>query len=223
MSSVFQYYVSILFVFLISFSLKGQEKIPGDLWLSGEPSKAFEKAVKKSGMQKYYALPGKRGSESLILWLREGKDFQSNSYRTDSLKSNEYILSFSPDGKRDFYKFSKVRNLPYALTYPFKTEGYHNFFMISKEVKGDTLFVHTAKAERLSHKCREGHKKEVSRVKDVVYEEIPLQLARGRIDFEDFHLILQSGKDLELTALKYGTKLENARVELISQKGWNLK
>jgi len=211
----------LLFLFLLlSLNSISQDYSFDQLWLSGEPPLTFKKMVKKSGMQHYYVIPGKRGAENLVLWIREGEDFQNSVFRFDSLHPNEQLKSFSPENENDIHNFGRVRAMGYAITYPFKTEGYHNFFLTSKNVKGDTLFIHTAKAERLSHKCRAGHKREVSRIKDVLQEEIPFQLARERIDFENFHLMLQSGKDLGFSVMKYGKAIPDAVVEIVSQKGW---
>ena len=81
-----------------------------------------------------------------------------SSFAAASAKGNG--INTMPCGERVVtmdYNLSKG-DKGYTLTYDWGEEGFYNIYVIEKYVRNDTLFVLIAKAERLHHKCRAGHK-----------------------------------------------------------------
>ncbi len=170
-------------------------------------------------MQHYMAFRD-RGVEKLILWYRIGESIDQSVYPNSTITNNPHILAFSPEGAQIHYTFSNGEN-GLALTYDFNEEGYHNFYIIEKWIEGTTLRIHVAKAERLSHKCSNGHKHERKLVRVSQFNEIPIDIIRHRYHGgENLHLIHQSGDILDFEILINGKPATNADIKITTEKSW---
>lgn len=190
------------------------------IWLSGTPPKNVEKKIQKIGMQKLSGFRGKRGKETLILWVRSGTDLLESEYLNSSLTEKPEVFVFSPDKKLIKAELSAGR-MGFALTYDGSMEGFYNIYIIERFVHGDTLYVQIAKAEELSHKCRNGHKGIRPKMPPHSFtDNIPFEIIRKRIPKEDFHTFLASGDEVTFKLLLNGEAVKNANVHITTQKQW---
>ncbi len=207
----------ILLLFMSSYVCFAQENI----WLSGDPPPQAKHKLRPSGMQHYMAFRNNRGQEKLILWPRNGETPKGSSY-LDSFNTEPKIFVVSPAGDLLEYDLSSS-DKGFALTYAFDLEGYHNIYLLWKEVRDETLFVHVAKAERLNHKCQNGHRSISGKIKVKSFPEIvPFEIIRNRFKpTEDFHLILASGNVASFSALENNEAIENVEFIFVTEKGWS--
>ena len=61
---------------------------PGSKWFCPFPLAGQQKKVKISGMQKYYALPGRYGKEKFILWPARGSSLMHVQYLDPGMIKN---------------------------------------------------------------------------------------------------------------------------------------
>jgi hypothetical protein len=191
-----------------------------NIWLSGDPPPQARHKVRPSGMQHFMAYRNKRGQEKLILWPRSGQTPKESVY-LNSFTLEPSVFVVSPEG--DLLDYELIRDEKgFALSYDFKLEGYHNIYFLWKEVENDTLFVHVAKAERLSHKCQNGHRNLSRKVKVKSFPEfVPFEIIRNRFKpTEDFHFILKSGDIPGFSALLNNKKVVGASFCFVTEKAW---
>ncbi len=189
-------------------------------WLSGTPPKDFTGKITPIGMQKLSGLKGNRGKEVLVLWLREGTSPLESKYLDHSLSEDAQFFVFSPSGELINHDLLKEDN-SLAITYDGSMEGFYNIYMLEKFVKNDTLYIQIAKAERLSHKCRNGHKGIIQKMPPQFFnDKIPFEIIRERIPREDFHTFLSCGDELTFKAMLNGIGVENANILITTQKQW---
>ncbi len=211
------YIIILLLIFPLTFMGQNIQ----DIWISGEPPIDAKAKVKPSGMQHYYAYRN-RGKEKLLLWPRNGNTLNKANYCLETKDTNIALIVKGPD--RQTLKSKLINSdLGWHIEYDFVKEGFHNIFMIFRENRNDTAFVHIAQQERMSHKCRSGHKSVMVRMDANSYPEITaLELIRKRQDYENFHGILESGMTLEYSLLFNGKSLANHPVKIVTQSDWTL-
>jgi len=204
------------------FSLSLEAQVFQTEWLCPYPQQHVKQHVKISGMQKYYAMPGKYGKEKFILWPAKGNSLTEVEYM-DSLtvKKSQFYL-FSPDREYEKYSLKNTKS-GYAFLYDFGKEGYHNAYMINKYLIHDTLFIMISKAERLSHKCRNGHKDVQKKIEPLIYPNlIPFEMIRLRMKpGENYHFLLESGNHVTFKVLHRGKEVKGAEVTFTTNKDWH--
>jgi hypothetical protein len=209
-------YFICFFLLLFAFGTFASEVI----WLSGDPPKKASKQVKSIGMQRLAGFRGKRGKETLILWVRSGTNPIESEYLNSTHTSEPVVFVFSPEEKLIKAELSDGR-MGFALTYDGSLEGFYNIYIIERFVHGDTLYVQIAKAEKLSHSCRNGHKGIRPKIPPHSFPgKVPFEIIRKRIPNEDFHTFLASGDEVSFMMLLNGNPVENANVLITTQKQW---
>ena len=212
----FKYLNLFFFIILFSDNSWGQEVT----WLSGTPPPQISRKFRPSGMQRHVAFRAERGQEKLILWLRKGESPKDAEYIQKPLTKNPQIHVISPDGQ-ELEVQTNEEATGYNITYNFKEEGYLNIYLIEKWVENETLFVNVNKAERLSHKCMNGHKGIKGRLKPEIYPEITdFEILRKRIPREDFHFFIESGNTIDYQVFYKGQELPDAKIKMITQEDW---
>ena len=94
-------------------------------------------------------------------------------------------------------------------------------YLIHKEIRNDTLFIQTAKAELLNHSCRNGHEDVDEKIKPQIYPgEIPMEITRRRSRFENLHFFVSSGDELCYRVSKSSEPLMDASVTFNTHLGW---
>ncbi len=204
------------FLLLCSFETFASEVI----WLSGIPPKEVAEQIQPIGMQKLAGFRGKRGKETLILWIRSGTNPVISEYLNSTHTEEAEVLVFSPENKIVENKLLNG-NKGFALTYDGNMEGFYNIYIIERFVHNDTLYVQVAKAEKLSHKCRNGHKGIRPKMPPLYFpDKVPFEIVRKRIPNEDFHTFLASGDKVTFMMMLNGNPVENANVLITTQKQW---
>ncbi len=212
----FIYLITAFFIYSLSFGHQIQ-----DIWLSGEPNPIAIAKVKESGMQHYFAIRN-RGKEKLLLWPRSGKFISENNYLSEIVDSTNFFIK-GPQ-KQDLKGELINSDLGWHAEYNFKEEGFSNIFLIIRKSTPDTNYIHIARQERMSHKCRSGHKSVMVKMDPISYSEIaPLEIFRQRQAYENFHGILESGMNISFEVKFKGKPLPNHKVVITTQYNWVLE
>ncbi len=190
------------------------------IWLSNMPPKAVTKDIRYYGMHRLPSFRGKDHNIQIIQWIRAGTSPEHSEYIQKTNTDHPQLFVFSPTEEQ--IKAQVLHNrLGYIISYPGIEEGFYNVYLLEKFAKNDTLTVMVAKAERLSHSCRNGHKGVLKKVTPKIYPDlIPLEIVRKRLPGENFHSIITAGDKVTFQILLNGKPLQGASVRLISQKGW---
>ena len=227
-------YIGFYIFFFISLTGVAQEPV----WLSNQPPKSMKKIIKTSGMHRYSSFKKKRGkskhsakkqgkktsykpsSTKYVHWIRQGASVDKAPYicLPDSMEYD--LVMMSPERKKAPVKY--VKDSVCYITFHLDEEGYYNAYLITKQGLGDTLQVNIAKAELLSHSCRNGHHKKLEARPVQFYPEITdFEIIRQRKPHETYHFFISSGDEVKYTALYKGHPLTGAQMSLHTQKGWS--
>ena len=192
------------------------------IWLSNTPPVQSRESYKTYGMHRLSSIRGKRGSVELLSWIRSGTSPEASQYLPNINHDETIPLVFSPDGKPVKNKVS-VQNGKHALSFGETDEGFYNAYLLKQFIHGDTLFVVNAKAELLTHSCRNGHDKALlKKIKPQIYpEHVPFEIVRERLPGEDFHTFISSGDNITFKVVLNGGTVSGANITLCTQKGWN--
>ncbi|MGD9488017.1 MAG: hypothetical protein AB7W47_08345 [Calditrichaceae bacterium] len=208
------YYCFAIFLIFQGASLKAENTF----WISNVPPKDADKKIQPFGMHKISSVPGngKRGVFHIIQWIRAGTLPGESEYLTGPPSVNARVHLLSPENKLIDCEFEKG-----TIIYNGNLEGFYNLYLTKKYVSGDTLHIISAKAERLSHKCQNGHKHVLANLqpKDLK-SHIPYEVIRNRLPREDFHTFIQSGDKVTFKLNLNGTPVSGSKVKLITQTGW---
>ncbi len=206
-----------LAIFLIIPSVKATELI----WLSNMPPKAVKKEIRFYGMHRLPALRGKDHRIHIIQWIRSGRSPEFSEYVQRTNTGHPELFVFSPSEEPIHAQLLHTK-LGYLLSFPDGEEGFYNAYLVEKFVHRDTLTVLVAKAERLSHSCRNGHKGVLKKVPPKIHPQVvPLEIVRKRLPGENFHTIITAGDRVTFQILLHGVPLSGASVRLCTQKGWS--
>ncbi len=213
--------ITVFIAFYFSNTLFSKENNP--LWLSNVPPENLKKSVSNYGMHRLCTTKRRRGeggAVKVIQWIRQGGSVENSSYLNIKDITGYNVFGFSPDGEKISVEVVDF-NGKGVVEYNNIKEGYYNIYLIMKSVSGDTLFVDIAKAELLSHSCRNGHKNVRRQVKPKIYPEIiPFELVRERELNENFHFFISSGDEFTYKPMFKGEALDNVIVTLSTEKGW---
>ena len=202
-------------VFIIYFFFIQTLGAQNNIWFSNMPPDDDQQSA-PSGMHGLSSVKGKRGTSSVIQWLREGTHPLNSKYIKLSDTDNYEFYLYSPTGKDSVGEFKRG-----YLKYCSKEEGYYNGYLIQRYVSSDTLYVNIAKAEMLNHSCRNGHKNEGKKIGPDIYpKSIPAEIIRERTLSEDFHYFALSGDVINYQLIVDGMPVENAKVTFNTQTGW---
>ena len=200
-----------LILFLFFQTLGAQNNI----WFSNKPP-PDDKRSSPSGMHGLSSVKGKRGTSSVVQYLRQGTHPIMANYiqLTDTDKFDFHL--YSPTGNDSVGQFKGS-----YLIYASKEEGYYNGYLILKHVSNDTLYVNIAKAEMLNHSCRNGHiNVQKLKVPDIYPETIPAEIIRKRTLSENYHYFASSGDEIDYQFLINGVPFEGGRLIFNTQTGW---
>jgi len=212
-----------LAILLSSADLRASDK---PIWLSNVPPAHLKKSVSSYGMHKLCTTKQRRGGGGpihVIQWVREGASVEHAQYLLLSDTAGYRTFAFSPKKRK---VKSKVLNMhgKSVVEYIDNEEGYYNVYLVMQRVSGDTLYVDVAKAELLSHSCRNGHKNVRRAVKPKIYPEvIPFEIVRERQLNENFHFFIASGDRFTYKPLLNGKPVPGISVTLCTEKGWSKK
>ena len=212
----------IVFIMLLLCCLISEIFASDIIWLSNTPPPQSRDSYQTYGMHRLSSIRERRGNVKLLCWIRSGTLPESSRYLTNINPDETVSLVFSPDGKPVKNQVSAY-NGEYALSYEGIEEGFYNAYLLKQFIQGDTLFVINAKAELLTHSCRNGHDKALlKKIEPRIYpEHIPFEIVRERLPGENFHTFISSGDSVTYTAMLNGETISRANITLCTQKGWN--
>ncbi|MFC1733555.1 hypothetical protein ACFL6I_24920 [candidate division KSB1 bacterium] len=192
------------------------------LWWSNIPPQSKKNKVITYGMHKLSSMRGEKGKSQIIQWLRNGNNINHSIFLSQQPENSEIIL-FDPDGKETEISLN-TRDKDLSILYTGEMEGFYNLYLLNQSVRNDTLFVLAAKAERLCHSCRNGHKEVHIKIPYETYpERIPFEILRERFFQEDFHFFISSGDEVTFQVLLNGQPVDHAEVRMITEKDWSVK
>lgn len=192
------------------------------LWLSNTPPEFSVGKYQTYGMHRLSSLRGKRGSISLLCWLRTGTVIeQSNLVENINFEETTSFV-FSPD-RKPVKNHLTAFDRSFALTFSEINEGFYNVYLLNQYVANDTLYVIAAKADLSVHSCRKGHDKALlKKIEPKIYpEHIPLEIVRERFPNEDFHTFISSGDNVNFTIFFHGETVDGANITLHTHTGWS--
>ncbi|MGD9898338.1 MAG: hypothetical protein AB7T22_04335 [Calditrichaceae bacterium] len=208
------YYCFAVFLIFQNAPLKAENT----LWISNMPPKDTDRKIQPFGMHKISSVPvpGMRGTFHIIQWIRGGTLPVESVYLSEAPSANAEIHLLSPENKLIDCKQENG-----TIIYDGNPEGFYNLYLTDKYVSGDTLYIINAKAERLSHKCQNGHKHVLANLqpKDLK-SHITYEIIRDRLPREDYHTFIQSGDKVTFGLILKGNPVSGSRVKLITQTGW---
>ncbi len=194
------------------FSSKLMSATP-QLWFSDKPPN--RDMTKNMSMRHGGYVHVENGVDVKQLWLRQGNSLNKSTY-LGSAEGEYLVLDVQKHSSQP--KIEKASQQSILFSMP--DEGFYNAYYIDRLLNQDTLTVRTAKAEVLSHNCRNGHKYDRKLVTPQSWGAAPLDIVRLRIPKEDFHTRIHSGTDIKFKILHYGKPLSGASVTLETNKGW---
>lgn len=218
------------------------------IWLSNTPPESMEEVIRTSGMHRYSALdtrktkkqarPVKKDSTAkkqnnrrsggrsymtatkYVHWMRKGSSVKDAKYICLEEETDYELHLFSPTGEKK--EIDYVKGSPCYLKFEMNEEGYYNAYLNIRSTKGDTLFVKIAKAELLSHSCRNGHHKKLEARPVNTYPKVSeFEMYRKRHPYEDFHYFTFSGGDETFKTIYLGKPVSGAKVRINTEKGWS--
>ncbi len=181
---------------------------------SADSTKSNDKKVQRSVAKSY------RPATKYVQWLRKGSSVQNAQYICLN-DSADYDLSLmSPEGRS--VAIEMVKDKACYVKFELNEEGYYNAYLISKTPMGDTLHVNIAKAELLSHSCRNGHHKKLEARPVRTYPEITdFELIRLRKSYDNYHYFSSSGDDETYKVLFEEKPLTGVKLTINTEKGWS--
>ncbi len=214
-----------LFLIILLFSID-LETSAQPLWLSNVPPANQRKSVSFYGMHRLCTVKEKRGGGGpiqAIQWVREGASVEHARYLSFTDTAGYRTFVFSPTRKRVKSQVLSIFGKS-VVEYVDNEEGYYNVYLVMRKVLGDTLHVDVAKAELLSHSCRNGHRNVRRAVRPKVYpEDIPFEIVRERRLNENFHFFIASGDRFTYKPLLYGRFVPGIPITMCTEKGWYKK
>ena len=161
----------------------------------------------------------KRPSTIYLHWIRQGNSVENAPYICLPDSAAYQLVMMSPSKKK--VPVEMVNNKPCYIKFGLGEEGYYNAYLIVKQGEGDTLHINIAKAELLSHSCRNGHHKKLEARPVEFYPEITeFEIIRKRHPHESYHYFASSGDEETFSVLYQGKPLANVNMRLNTQKGW---
>ncbi len=208
-----------LFSFFIlhsNFSAHGSEV----LWLTNIPPGERQKEITASGMHKLSSIKAGRGKVRIVQWVTRGNNVLSSAYILNSELPEAEIYCYTPEGDLQECNVDSTKHFK-ELSFNNPLEGYYNLYLIRKEVRNDTLFILTAKAELLNHSCRNGHKDVDEKIQSGDHhEKIPMDIVRKRTRLENLHFFVASGDRISFRVSKSSKPLMDASVTFVTHQGW---
>jgi len=217
-----------LLLVLVSYQLQAQEPV----WLSNQPPRKLKKKYKTSGMHRYCAIREKgddrdgrnrHGSWSndtdYVQWIRKGASVERAKYICPGENEDYTLVLKDPLGKDQKIEIGK--DSVCYLKFKLNQEGRFNAYYITKIPSEDALNINVAKAELISHSCRNGHDKAIANRPVKFYPEITdFEIIRIRKSDETLHHFTTSGTDETFQVLYKGKPLAGVPVKIYTQKGW---
>lgn len=205
---------SLIFITLYLFFSSELLASTDQLWFADQPP---ERSMLKNMQRRHGGyVHVENGVDIKQLWLRQGGSLQKSKYLDEV--EGEYVLldidrSQSTPQINQQTKYQSIR-------FQVPDEGYYNAYFINQSVTNGKRVVKTAKAEVLSHNCRNGHKYDRNLVNPQYWDAAPLDIIRLRLPEEDFHTRINSGTEVKFQILHYGKPVSGATVKLETKQGW---
>jgi len=205
-----------IFLFLSNLCAQGREVF----WLSNLPPAERQKEIVASGMHKLSSINAGRGKVKIVQWVTKGNSVLNSTYLLSSEYPDVEFYCYTPHGDLQACQVDSTQSFK-EISFSNQIEGYYNLYLIQKEIRNDTLFIQTAKAELLNHSCRNGHKDVNNKIKPRIYPEmIPLEITRTRTRLENLHFFVSSGDKIRYKISKSSEPLMNATVTFNTHLGW---
>ncbi len=190
------------------------------MWLSQIPPSERAKQIKPAGMHRLPSIKKRgRGPTTLALWLRQGDSVLEADYPDQHGFDHLETKILSPQSQAVKHALTKV-NGGLELTFVGPEEGFYNAYLIGQKLNNEILQISTIQSELINHSCRNGHDHVSRNIGSIYGEEIPLEIIRTRVQWEDFHTFIKSGDDIEYQLLLYGQPVQGVQVTLTTHQGW---
>lgn len=212
---------TILYVLVLSVSVLFARADTGVLWLSQIPPPERAKQIKPAGMHRLPSIKKRgRGPTTLALWLRQGDSILEADYPESLTFDSLETIILAADNKPVNYELNSVKG-GLELNLKGLGEGFYNVYFLGNRISGETLEVTTIQTELMNHSCRNGHD-HVSKNLGPYFggDNIPLEIIRSRVQWEDYHTFIKSGDVIEYQLLSYGKPAPNVKVTLSTHQGW---
>ena len=217
---------SVIVVFLFLLGIISQsigQTMHSPVWLSNVPPATLKKQVSSYGMHRLCTLKGHRGRGGpirVIQWVRQGESVEGAHYVHLPDSINACACVFSPKHEQPEARIMNIKGKS-VVEYVDNEEGYWNLYLVLKRMSSDTLYIDVAKAELLSHSCRNGHPNVRKAVLPRIYpDKIPFEIVRERWLNENFHFFIASGDRFTYKPLFKGKPVSGIPVVLSTEKGW---
>ncbi len=186
----------------------------------------YSKVKKDSVQKKRPENPAKGGKRSYrpatkyLQWIRKGNSVQDSRYICLDKGTDYDIFLLSPKGKKE--KIELIKGKTCFAGFELNEEGYYNAYLQIRKGMGDTLYINIAKAELLSHSCRNGHHKNLEARPVRTYPEIvDFEVIRERKPHENYHYFTTSGDNETYKVLYLGKPVTDVKVTVNTEKGWS--
>lgn len=207
-------------------SLKGKKRGARKNSKTNKDKSKYNKTVTDTTKIRPNNKKGKKSKKSYrpavkyLHWIRKGSSIKDAEYICLDDSSDYELTMISPKGKKE--KIELVKDNICYTKFELNEEGYHNAYLIIKKNAGDTLHINVAKAELLSHSCRNGHHKKLESRPVEFYPEITdFEMIRIRHPHEDYHYFAASGNIETYRVMLKGEPLKGVKVTINTEKGWS--
>jgi len=222
-------YINFIIFFFLTSITWAQEPV----WLSNQAPRKLKKKFKTSGMHRYCALR-KKGDDKegrnrhgswgkgtdYVQWIRKGASIERAQYVCPCKNEDYSLVLKDPMGKDQKIELIQEDSVCY-VKFKLNQEGRYNAYYITQTPSDDALNINVAKAELISHSCRNGHYKKIDNRPVKFYPEVTdFEIIRIRKSGETLHHFTTSGTDEAFQVLYKGKPLSGVPVKIYTQKGW---
>jgi hypothetical protein len=208
------------FIIFISLILSSNSFANDFIWFTNIPPESYKSKVSTFGMHKLPAIRGRKGKQSIIQWVKYGESPYNSEYADSTFMDKLEIHLFNPYGEREKYIIQN-RNGYSAILFKAEIEGFYLLYGIKEDSCDNKVYTKIAKAERLSHKCMNGH----GHVREMMHhktkaEIADLELKRLKAKREDFHYFSHSGEVINYKSFFKSKAIREAKIKMYSGTDW---
>jgi len=108
-----------------------------------------------------------------------------------------------------------------SVTFKMPDNGYYNLFYVDKAIQDNTLYIKTAKYEKMRFNHSNDAVYDEKKMDAHSIKEIPFDILRVREDGETFYHRLYSGEKIRLMVMLNSKAIQNAKLTLSTKTGWS--
>ncbi len=150
------------------------------------------------------------------VWLRKGDDTRSAAYMNGVQGS---LVLVSQTGNLPETTLADEKGMTTAKL-DFPDLGFYNAYWVQRMAHDGMIHVQVAKAELLHGTCCAKDVDEEAVAKPIINASVPLELVREHYPDEGLFTRIVSGDTVNFTVLSLGAPVADAKVTMISHKGW---